>query len=84
MKFTGIIKSVDQLGRFKIPRECLESHNIDTNTPLKIFRRGKTIIIQKEMHNCIFCSSIENILTFKDKYICKNCIKKIKDKLVSI
>ncbi len=80
MKFTGIIKSTDQIGRFKIPKEYLETYNITSETPLKLFRRGKSIIIQRDICNCIFCNSSENILTFKDKYICHHCINKIKDK----
>ena len=79
MKSTGIIKHIDFLGRFKLPRELLESYNINTLTPLKLSRGRKAIIITKDVHNCIFCNSSEKIHTFQDKYICRECVKKIND-----
>lgn len=77
MKSTGLIKYIDNLGRFKIPRELLESYDIDTLSPIKLSRGRKSIIISKGVNNCIFCNSAEKIQVFKDKFICQECIKKI-------
>jgi len=37
MKSTGIIRSVDSLGRFVLPKELRDSFGITTDTPIEIF-----------------------------------------------
>lgn len=41
MKSTGIIRSVDSLGRFVLPKELRGSFGITTDTPIEIFTDGK-------------------------------------------
>lgn len=77
MKSTGIVKYIDSLGRFKIPKELLISCDIKPQTYLQIYREGKNIVLENEPHTCIFCFSTENIHTFKGKEICKDCICKL-------
>lgn len=77
MKSTGIIRHIDSLGRFKLPRELLDSYNIEPQSKLRIYKRGKNIILDSYKHGCIFCFSTENIHFFKGKKICKKCIDKI-------
>ena len=37
MKSTGIVRSVDSLGRFVLPKELRDSFGITTDTPIEIF-----------------------------------------------
>ncbi|MED1383860.1 AbrB/MazE/SpoVT family DNA-binding domain-containing protein (plasmid) [Bacillus mycoides] len=47
MKATGIVRKMDELGRFVIPRETRRTLNIHKKDPLEIFVEGETIILQK-------------------------------------
>ena len=78
METTGIYKYIDKMGRFKIPRELLDSYNLKQNSSLIIYTIGKKIILEAKSHNCIFCNSEKNIHSLNDKYICNNCINNIK------
>ena len=42
MKSTGIVRSVDSLGRFVLPKELRDSFGITTDTPIEIFTDGNT------------------------------------------
>lgn len=77
MKYTGIIKQIDSLGRFKIPKELLEPYHIKPQTYIQISRKGKTIVLTTLKHRCIFCFSNENIHVFMGKAICKNCMEQL-------
>lgn len=47
MKATGIVRKIDQLGRFTIPREILRALEISFRDPVEIFVDGSKIILQK-------------------------------------
>ncbi len=36
--------------------------------------------MRKNTHTCVLCESERNILLYKTKYICRNCIEKFKTK----
>ena len=84
MRPTKIIKSIDHLGRFKIPKELQISHEIKSGSLLNIYQKRKSIVLELEEHKCIFCSSSENIHIFNDKFICSNCIKAISNDIMSL
>lgn len=79
MKSTGITKKIDDLGRLIIPKEIRNTMNLNINDSLAFFIEGDFIILKKYNKDCIFCGNTENILNFKDKYVCKDCIKKLKN-----
>ena len=81
MESTKIVKNIDHLGRFKLPMEWLKLYNIDSGSRVKLTRGKARIVIEPETPKCIFCNSSENILVFKDKYICENCRRHL-DKIV--
>ena len=78
MKNTGIIKYIDNLSRQKIPIELCEFFDIKANDYIDFSQKGKNIVLQKNYSSCIFCHSQKNILDFKNKKICQNCINSIK------
>ncbi len=83
MKSTQIIKSIDFLGRFKIPKEIRLSLNIKDGSPLVIYQKRKSIILDLSERKCIFCDSTENIHNFKNDFVCTNCINRIKNDIMS-
>ena len=77
MKSTGIVRKVDELGRIVIPKELRVNMGMDIGQPLEIFVDKDKIILQKYQAGCIFCGQIDNIVDFKGKTVCRNCIKSI-------
>ena len=77
MKSTGIIRKLDELGRVVIPIELRNKFNITEKDPIEIYVDGSNIILKKYENTCIFCGSTENLKEFKDKQICKKCLKKL-------
>lgn len=60
MKSTGIIRSVDSLGRFVLPKELRDSFGITTDTPIEIFTDGNTILLRKYRADgcCDLCGEV--------------------------
>ena len=77
MKSTGIIRRVDELGRVVIPMEIRNQFDIAEKDPIEIYVKGSNIILKKYQPDCIFCGDSDNLISFNDKLICKNCAKKI-------
>lgn len=79
MKSTGIVRKVDELGRVVIPIELRRTLNIDIKDALEIFTSEDTIILRKYNPLCYICGESENLITFKSKRICGDCVSKLKE-----
>lgn len=77
MKATGIVRSIDDLGRIVLPIELRKAMNINRRDSLEIFVDDHSIILKKYDKSCVFCGSIENIQDFKGSSVCKNCLNEI-------
>ena len=78
MKSTGILKSVDELGRIVLPKKMRENLDIDIRDKVEIFVEGDRIILQKYVPACIFCDSTEDIVVFNGKRLCTSCLESLK------
>ncbi len=74
MKSTGIVRKVDELGRIVLPKELRGTLRIAQRDPLEIYVDGENIILRKYEPSCIFCGSATDVVNFKDKRVCKECI----------
>lgn len=74
MKSTGIVRKVDELGRVVLPKELRSTLHIEQKDPLEIYVEGDMIILRKYEPACIFCGNASDVVSFKDKKICKDCI----------
>ena len=80
MKATGVIRSVDELGRLVIPKEIRKTMDIRCGDPLEIFVDGSdTIVLRKYLCACVFCQSTEELSDYKGKKVCSACLDEIKD-----
>lgn len=78
MKSTGIVRKVDELGRVVIPIELRRTLEIGEKDPLEIYVDGSTIILKKYEPACIFCGDAKDIINYKGKNICTNCMKELR------
>ena len=81
MKYTGIVRNVDELGRIVIPKEMRKMMNIENSDPVEIYAEGNKIILTKYQPACSICSSEGETVSFKGKKICAACIAEIKNSI---
>ena len=74
MKSTGIVRKVDELGRIVLPIELRRTLDIEVKDALEIYVDGAQIILKKYEPACIFCSNAKDIIHFKGKNICRECM----------
>lgn len=77
MKSTGIVRKVDELGRIVLPIELRRTLDIAEKDSLEIYVDEDSIILRKYQPACIFCDNARDIVTYKGKNVCKDCIKSL-------
>ncbi len=78
MKSTGIVRKVDELGRIVLPKELRRTLDIEPKDPLEIYVDGNKIILKKYDPACIFCGNAGDVVVYKDKNICSECLRELK------
>ncbi len=81
MKSTGIVRKVDELGRIVLPIELRRILGIEEKDRIEIFVDGESIILRKYQPACIFCDNAKDIINYKGKNICPDCIRAMNEKL---
>ncbi len=81
MKSTGIVRKVDELGRIVLPIELRRTLGIEEKDHIEIFVDGESIILRKYQPACIFCDNAKDIINYKGKNICPDCIRAMNEKL---
>lgn len=81
MKSTGIVRKVDELGRIVLPIELRRMLGIEEKDRIEIFVDGESIILRKYQPACIFCDNAKDIINYKGKNICPDCIRAMNEKL---
>ncbi|WP_418704181.1 AbrB/MazE/SpoVT family DNA-binding domain-containing protein [Anaerotruncus massiliensis (ex Liu et al. 2021)] len=79
MKSTGIVRKVDELGRIVLPIELRRTLDINEKDSLEIYVDGNHIILKKYETACIFCNSATNVVSFKGRNVCAECINQLSD-----
>lgn len=81
MKDTGMIRSLDSLGRIVVPAEIRLTRNIDIGDPIEFFILDDNIIILRKYTSteCTFCRSHDHVTYYKEQFICNSCLKEITD-----
>ena len=77
MKSTGIVRKVDELGRIVLPIELRRTLGIGEKDALEIYVEGNTVILRKHQKSCVFCDSTDDVVSFKEKNICRCCLKEM-------
>ncbi|MCI8855102.1 MAG: AbrB/MazE/SpoVT family DNA-binding domain-containing protein [Clostridiaceae bacterium] len=77
MKSTGIVRKVDELGRIVLPIELRRTLDIEVKDALEIYVDGSQIILKKYEPACIFCGNAKNVIHFKGRNLCEDCLKEL-------
>ncbi|WP_046212701.1 AbrB/MazE/SpoVT family DNA-binding domain-containing protein [Paenibacillus wulumuqiensis] len=80
MKKTGMVRQLDSLGRIVIPKEIRDTMEIGISDPMEFFITEKEIIFRKHKGiQCIFCGSFDDLVYYKDQFICGGCAGQMGD-----
>lgn len=79
MRSTGIVRRLDELGRIVIPIELRRTLDLADRECLEIFTEGDQIILKKYEPACIFCGEVKDVINYKGKNVCKQCLEDIKN-----
>ncbi len=78
MKSTGILRSIDELGRIVLPKSMRQHLEIADRDQLEIYTEGDCIILRKYRPSCIFCDAEDGLVMHHDKRVCVKCLEEIK------
>ena len=78
MKSTGIVRNVDDLGRIVLPIEIRRTFELSAKDQVEIYTDNDMIILKKFQRNCVFCKSPEDIVEYKGKAVCSECMAELK------
>ena len=78
MKATGIVRKFDENGRFVVPIELRRELGIvNRDDAVEVFAGEDCVILKKYQPSCYFCDSMDDVVLYRDKKICKACIRKL-------
>ena len=80
MKSTGIVRKVDELGRIVLPIELRRTLDIAERDALEIYVDGSAIVLKKYQPACVFCDDAKDVINYRGKNVCRNCIKALTEK----
>ena len=75
------ICKIDKLGRVLIPKNLRQRFDLNAEDPIELFTDGDAIVLKKYRKKCAFCGSEEDVISFKEKYVCRDCINKLSESL---
>ena len=64
-----------------LPIELRRTLGIEEKDRIEIFVDGESIILRKYQPACIFCDNAKDIINYKGKNICPDCIRAMSEKL---
>jgi transcriptional pleiotropic regulator of transition state genes len=76
MKSTGIVRKVDQLGRFVLPSELRAKFDIKDDA-LEVFTSGDMIVLKKYNPSDIFTGDMEDLIDYMGKKVSKKNIREL-------
>lgn len=78
MKSLGMVRPIDTLGRIVVPIEIRKMLDLKAGDGVELFSDKDRIILKKYAPSCVFCGEADNVITYKDKKICKDCLAEMK------
>jgi len=77
MKPLGTVRKVDELGRIVLPIETRKRLELAPGDGVEIFVEKDRVILKKYEPSCIFCGDADDIVTYKEKKICRKCLEEL-------
>lgn len=79
MKATGFIKKIDEMGRIVVPKDIRKALGVSNLDYVQFYLDENGVVLRKYNNCCFLCSSCENVVPYKERFICENCIAELKN-----
>ena len=76
-----VVNELKKRGHIVIPIELRRTLDIGLRDSLEIFVEKDKIVLRKFHPACIFCNDARDVVTYKDKLVCKHCLEEMKNQL---
>ena len=83
-KKPNLVRKVDELGRVIVPSEFRRALAIRPGDELEISVSGESVVLEKRLELCCFCSSEPPALAFRGKNLCHYCLSGLRGQLPEI
>ncbi|MGA8944135.1 MAG: AbrB/MazE/SpoVT family DNA-binding domain-containing protein [Thermoactinomyces sp.] len=83
MKGTGIVRKVDHLGRIVLPKGLRDLLDIQPSDGVEVFVDDQYIVLKKYAPSCIFCGSMDEVVYYRGKTVCKECVEEIAKEIMN-
>ena len=80
MKPAGFLCKIDKLGRIVIPKPIRKKYDLNIEDTLELFTEPDSIVMKKYGMNCVFCGNDDNLVNFKGKTVCEDCLNELQNK----
>ena len=77
MIYTNFME-IDKAGRIVISKDIRNHLNIKPGDILHIEADDECVTIKKAESKCVFCNTLDNLIAFGGKYVCRDCVEKLK------
>lgn len=81
MKSIGIVRKLDDLGRYVVPKEVRRGLGWTSKTPIEAFVEGDKVILQEYKVGCMACGEVGNTTRILNFEVCNKCKEYIKKAL---
>ena len=75
IKIRGVLRTVDGLGRFVIPKTIRKSMSLEPGDRIDVRMIGSVVVLSKYEDSCCVCDSERGLKRYKDKYFCTSCLR---------
>lgn len=78
MENLKLICKTGKVASITLSYEITKVFKVNKGVSLNLSVSDEKIVITKELNSCIFCDSISDLVMFSDKYVCTDCIERLK------
>ena len=79
MKSTGIVRKIDEQGRIVLPIELRRTLELEEQNELEIYLDDDKVILKKYEPACVFCASSYDLVSYRGRKVCMECIQAMND-----
>ncbi len=79
MRIPGIIRKIDDMGRIVIPAELRQVLDLQPGDSVEIYAQQEQLWMRKFAPTCVFCDSLDELVTYSGKLLCRKCIDRMKN-----
>lgn len=78
MKYTGIVRKLDDMGRIIIPIELRRQRRIRRGVHLEVSLDEDGVVLRRRDPFCVLCDAEDELIEFRSKHVCRRCISEAK------